>query len=69
MKSKSDWPGVRGEAPADPGTGKIVHIQVPAEHVEPQVRELDPALLMLDTRVPSAAEGEKLLEQIKGYAR
>jgi hypothetical protein len=43
--------------------GKIVHIELPAEHVEPLVRELDPALLMLDTWVPSPAEGEQLLEQ------
>ena len=43
--------------------GRIVHIQVPVENVEPLVRELDPALLMLDTWVPSRAEGERLLEQ------
>ncbi len=43
--------------------GRIVHIQLPVEHVEPLVRELDSALLMLDTRVASRAEGERLLEQ------
>ena len=43
--------------------GRIVHIQVPAQNVEPLVRALDPALLMLDTWVPSRAEGEQLLEQ------
>jgi hypothetical protein len=43
--------------------GRIVHIQVPAENIEPLVRALDPALLMLDTWCPSRAEGECLLEQ------
>jgi hypothetical protein len=43
--------------------GRIVHIQAPAENIEPLVRELDPALLMLDTWVPSRDEGERLLEQ------
>ncbi len=43
--------------------GKIVHIQVPVQHVEPLVRELDPALLMLETWVSARAEGEQLLEQ------
>jgi len=43
--------------------GRIVHIQVPVQNVEPLVRELDPALLMLDTWVASRAEGERLLEQ------
>lgn len=43
--------------------GKIVHVQVAAQHVEPLARELDPALLMLDTRVSSPAEGERFLER------
>ncbi len=43
--------------------GKIVHIQLPCQHVEPLVRELDPALLMLETHCPSRAAGELLLEQ------
>ena len=49
--------------------GKIVHIEVPAEHVEPLVRELDPALLMLQTRAPSRADGERLLDQCVRWAR
>ena len=50
------------------GAGKIVHIGVPAAHVEPLVRELDPALLLLATRVPSRGDGERLLEQCVGWA-
>jgi hypothetical protein len=49
--------------------GKIVHIEVPAEHVEPLVRQLDPALLMLQTRVASRADGERLLEQCVQWSR
>ncbi len=49
--------------------GKIVHIQVPAPHVEALVRTLDPALLMLDTWVPSPAEGEGLLERCVAWTR
>jgi hypothetical protein len=43
--------------------GKIVHIQVPPPYVEPLVRALDPAFLMLDTRVATPDEGERLLAQ------
>jgi hypothetical protein len=43
--------------------GRIVHIEVPAAHVEPLVRELDPALLMLETRCANREAGERLLEQ------
>ena len=49
--------------------GKIVHIEVPAAHVEPMVRELDPAFLMLHTHVPSRADGERLLDQCVEWAR
>ncbi len=42
--------------------GKIVHIELPALHVEPLTRALDPALLMLSTHCSSREEGEKLLE-------
>lgn len=62
-----------GEPPNGPGhlamyrqvqaAGKIVHIHVPATYIETLIRELDPALLMLDTWVASPAEGERLLEQ------
>jgi len=43
--------------------GKIVHIDLPWQHVEPLVRELDPSLLMLSTWCPSRSAGEQLLEQ------
>lgn len=49
--------------------GMIVHIQVPLQNVEPLVRELDPALLMLDTWVPTREAGERLLEQCVAWAR
>lgn len=49
--------------------GRIVHIQLPSEHVEPLVRGLDPALLMLDTWCPSQGEGENLLERSVAWAR
>jgi len=41
--------------------GCIVHIQVPLEEVEPLVRALDPALLMLETAVATPDEGRELL--------
>ncbi len=66
------------EAPNGPGhlemyrriqaSGRIVHIQVPSQHVEPLVRQLDPALLMLDTWCASRQEGEKLLEDGVAWA-
>ncbi len=43
--------------------GKIVHIDVPLQYVEPLVHALDPARLILQTWVPSRSEGERLLEQ------
>ncbi len=49
--------------------GRIVHVQVPVQHVEPLVRELDPALLMLDTWCPTRGEGEALLEQCMKWCR
>jgi len=62
-----------GEPPNGPGhlemyrqvqsAGKILHLQLPRENIEPLVRELDPALLMLDTWCPSRDEGERLLQQ------
>ncbi len=41
--------------------GKIVHIQLPKENVEPLLKALDPALLMLDTYCRTVEEGEALL--------
>jgi hypothetical protein len=49
--------------------GKIIHIDLPAENVEPLVRELDPALLMLQTHCASRQDGERLLEQSVAWAR
>lgn len=49
--------------------GRIVHVQVPWQHVEPLLRELDPALLLLDTRCPSRDAGERLLEQSVAWTR
>ncbi|MCC6581560.1 MAG: hypothetical protein IT440_14090 [Phycisphaeraceae bacterium] len=43
--------------------GKIVHIQVTLDHIEPLVRQLDPARLILDTTCASHEQGERLLEQ------
>lgn len=41
--------------------GKIVHVDVPAENVEPLVKGLDPALLMLQAACHTIDEGEELL--------
>ncbi len=49
--------------------GKIVHIEVPWQHVEPLVRELDPARLMLHTHCASRAGGERLLENSVKWAQ
>lgn len=43
--------------------GKIIHIEIPIENIEPLVRELDPGLILYSTYAPTRAEGEKLLEQ------
>ena len=47
--------------------GKIVHVRVSKEDVEPMVRNLDPARLMLLTACDSVAEGETLLEAAKRW--
>ncbi len=49
--------------------GRIVHVELPWQNVEPLVRELDPALLMLHTSCPSRDEGERLLEQSVAWSR
>jgi hypothetical protein len=41
--------------------GRIVHVQLPRENVEPLARALDPALLLMQTECGSVAEGEALL--------
>jgi len=41
--------------------GKIVHIQLPAENVEPLCKALDPALLMMQTGCQSVREADELL--------
>ena len=47
--------------------GKVLHLALPAAHVEPLVRELDPGLMLLQTRCASVAEGERLLEATRGW--
>lgn len=47
--------------------GRIVHIQVPPEHVDALVGKLDPALLMLDTYCASEAEGRALLKRAERW--
>jgi len=42
--------------------GRIVHIQVPREHVGHLSRELDPALVMLQTHCDDVSQGQALLE-------
>ena len=42
--------------------GKIIHIELPWQNIEPLVRELDPALLMLQTRCESEAEVRRPIE-------
>jgi hypothetical protein len=42
--------------------GRIVHIDAAREYVEPLYRELDPALLLVQTRCESVAEGLALLD-------
>jgi hypothetical protein len=49
--------------------GRIVHIELPPEHIEPLVRVLDPALLMLDTSCPTRDDGERLLERSGKWAK
>ena len=49
--------------------GKILHIQLPKENVEPLVRELDPRLMMLDTYCASITEGEELLAAARRWSR
>ena len=48
--------------------GKIVHVSLPAQNVEPLLRELDPARVMLDTSCPSVEEGRRLLEASASWA-
>jgi len=42
--------------------GKIIHIDLPAENVEPPVRELNPALMTLRTYCVTREQGERLLQ-------
>lgn len=66
-----------GEPPNGPGhldfyrrvqaAGKIVHVYVPKAHVEPLVKALDPALLMLQTSCDTVDEGERLLQAAKRW--
>lgn len=47
--------------------GKIVHIDLPKENIEPLVRRLDPALLMLQTGCGSIDEGQSLLDSARRW--
>lgn len=49
--------------------GKIVHIQVPAENVEPLCKALDPGLLMLDTCCQSIRDADDLLASAIRWTR
>ncbi len=67
-----------GEPPNGPGhlemyrqiqaAGRIVHVELPAENVEPLCRELDPGRLLLLTRCETRERGERLLEQSTTWA-
>jgi hypothetical protein len=43
--------------------GRIIHIELPWQNIEPLVRKLDPALMMLETACPSIEAGQWLLTQ------
>jgi hypothetical protein len=49
--------------------GKIVHIQVPAQNVEPLCRQLDPARLCLCTDCGSVKEADTLLANAERWTR
>lgn len=49
--------------------GRIVHVVVSKEHVEPLVKALDPTLLMLQTGCATVAEGEELLKAATHWVR
>ena len=49
--------------------GRIVHVHADKNNVEPLVRELDPARLMIQTVCDSVAEGEALLDAATHWVR
>ena len=49
--------------------GKIVHIDVPWQQVEPLLRALDPSRLLMQTTCDSVETGERLLQQSAAWAR
>ena len=49
--------------------GKIVHIALPAENVEPLCKALDPALLMMQTGCKSIREADELLASAVRWTR
>ncbi|MDD5679093.1 MAG: hypothetical protein PHW60_14060 [Kiritimatiellae bacterium] len=49
--------------------GKIAHIQLPAENVEPLCKILDPALLMMQTGCKSVREADELLASAVRWTR
>ena len=48
--------------------GKIVHVQLPAEYVEPVLKQVDPALICLMTQCNSPEEAEELLTRSARWA-
>lgn len=49
--------------------GKIVHIELPAANIEPLVRALDPALLMVSTWAATPRQAEELLADAARWTR
>jgi hypothetical protein len=50
-------------------SGRIVHLQAPAENVEALIKALDPTLLVLRTDVMSRTEADELLAQAVRWTR
>jgi hypothetical protein len=49
--------------------GRILHLALPPQNVEPLIRALDPGLLMLDTSCGSPDEGRDLLAAVRRWTR
>lgn len=61
-----DWLDLYREIQA---AGKIVHIGIAPDRIEPLVRQLDPGLLCLDTWAGSPAEAEELLQAAERWTK
>ena len=46
-----------------------MHVQLPKENVEPLVKALDPALLLLQTHCGTVVEGRELLTAASRWSR